>query len=145
MIIRQLIDQIVLTVQGQSERVDLEVQWAGGHKTQTHVIRPVAKLEQLSYFPELVKRIIKLREQGLSARRIAQCLDAEGWRPAKRRTTFTGAMVQELWNRERAPRGPSSVQRSANVQKTSGSSRNWPRNWTCTGSGGLNGRIRESC
>lgn len=99
-IIRQLVDQIVLTVQGQSERVDMEVQWAGGHTTRTYVIRPVAKLEQLSYFPSLVERIAKLRGQGLSARKIAQCLNAEGWRPAKRRTTFTGAMVQELWNRE---------------------------------------------
>lgn len=100
MIIRQLVEQIVLTVEGQSERVEVEVRWAGGHKTKTQVIRPVARLEQLSYFPELVQRVRTLRAQGRSARQIAEHLNAEGWRPAKRRTTFTGAMVQELWSRD---------------------------------------------
>jgi len=97
MIIRQLVEQIVLNVQGDSERVEVEISWAGGHKTQ--VIRPVARLEQLSYYAELVKRVKDLRAQGQSARKIAQRLNAEGWRPAKRRTTFTGPMVQELWSR----------------------------------------------
>lgn len=100
MIIRQLVEQIVLLIQGQSERVEVEITWAGGHKTKTQVIRPVARLSQLSYFPELVERVRTLRAQGQSARQIALRLNAEGWRPAKRRLTFTGAMVQELWSRD---------------------------------------------
>lgn len=99
MILRQLVEQVVVTVQGDSEKVEVEVHWAGGHKTQTQVLRPVARMEQLSYFPELMKRVRTLRAQGHSARKIAQRLNAEGWRAAKRRTTFTGAMVQELWTR----------------------------------------------
>lgn len=102
MILRQLVEQIVVTVQGDSERVDVQIQWAGGHKTQTQVVRPVARLEQLSYYPQLCERIQQLRHQGQSARKIAQRLNAEGWRPAKRRATFTGAMVQTLWSRASA-------------------------------------------
>lgn len=99
MLVRQLIEQIVLTVQGESELVEVEIQWTGGHKTKTQVIRPVARLEQLSYYPELVQRVQQLRKQGQTACEIAQSLNVEGWRPAKRRTTFTGAMVQSLWGR----------------------------------------------
>jgi DNA invertase Pin-like site-specific DNA recombinase len=106
MIIRQLVEQIVVTVQGDSERVDVELRWAGGHKTLTEVVRPVARLEQLTYFPALCQRIEQLRQQGQSARLIAQRLNAEGWRPPKRRATFTGAMVQSLWNRESAQHSP---------------------------------------
>jgi hypothetical protein len=104
MIIRQMIEQIILTVQGDSECVDVEIRWAGGHQTKTQMVRPVARLEQLSYFPELIKRVTELRAQGQTAKQIAQRLNVEGWRPAKRRTTFTGAMVQELWNRKGSAR-----------------------------------------
>lgn len=99
MIIRQLVEQLLVTVQGDSERVDVELRWAGGHKTKTQVIRPVARLDQLTYFPALCERIEQLRQQGQSARLIAQRLNAEGWRPPKRRATFTAAMVQSLWSR----------------------------------------------
>lgn len=102
MIIRQLIEQIVVTVQGDSEQVDVELRWAGGHKTKTQVVRPVARLEQLSYYKALCERIQHPRRQGQSARLIAQQLNAEGWLPPKRRATFTGAMVQALWSREQA-------------------------------------------
>lgn len=102
MIIRQLVEQLLVTVQGDSERVDVELRWAGGHKTKTQVIRPVARLDRLNYFPALCERIEQLRQQGQSARLIAQRLNAEGWRPPKRRATFTAAMVQSLWSRESA-------------------------------------------
>ena len=73
-----------------------------GRRTHDSDVRDSARREAgaAKLFPALVKRISKLREQGLSARKIAERLNAEGWHPAKRRTTFTGAMVQELWNRE---------------------------------------------
>jgi len=99
-IIRQLVERVVVTVQGKSEQVDLEVHWIGGHRTQTRRRRPVARLEQLSYYPALLARTAALHQQGLSRGAIAGGLNAEGWRPAKRRQTFTADMVRSLLVRQ---------------------------------------------
>jgi hypothetical protein len=95
-IIRQLVECVIVTVQGVTENVTVEVAWLGGHRTQTTLIRPVACLEQLSYYPALVHRITLLHTQGLTAPSIAKTLNAGGWRPPKRRATFTGPMVRNV-------------------------------------------------
>jgi len=48
-IVRQLVERVVVTVHGESEQVDAQIHWFGGHGTQTTLIRPVARLDQLSY------------------------------------------------------------------------------------------------
>jgi DNA invertase Pin-like site-specific DNA recombinase len=114
-IIRQLVERIVVTVQGESEQVDLEIHWIGGHRTQTQRIRPVARLDQLSYYPELLARVAALHHQGLGRAAMAHQLNAEGWRPAKRRQTFTAAMVGSLLARQGlcpSPSRPRSVARN---------------------------------
>jgi hypothetical protein len=98
-IIRQLIDQIVVTVQGNTEKVDIEIQWSGGHKTNALLIRPVARLEQLSYYEELCKRVAELHSADTTAKAIAKTLNEEGWRPAKRRDTFNSYMVSNILSR----------------------------------------------
>lgn len=115
-IIRQLVERVVVTVQGESEKVDLEIHWIGGHRTHTQRIRPVARLDQLSYYPELLARIAALHHQGLSRATMAQQLNAEGWRPAKRRETFTADMVTSLLARQglrASPSRPRSVARKS--------------------------------
>jgi DNA invertase Pin-like site-specific DNA recombinase len=99
-IIRQLVERVVVTVQGESEQVELEIHWIGGHRTQTRRRRPVARLDQLSYYPALLARAAALQQQGLSRGAIAEGLNAEGWRPAKRRQTFTADMVRSLLVRQ---------------------------------------------
>jgi recombinase/recombinase-like zinc beta ribbon protein len=99
-IMRQLVERVVVTVQGESEQVDLEIHWIGGHRTQTRRRRPVARLDQLSYYPALLARAAALHQQGLSRGAIAEGLNAEGWRPAKRRQTFTADMVRSLLVRQ---------------------------------------------
>jgi DNA invertase Pin-like site-specific DNA recombinase len=98
-IIRQLVDKIVVTVDGESERVAVTVHWVGGHQTAGAVIRPVARLDQLSYHRQLIQRIIVLRDEGLTSHAIATQLNNEGWRPAKRRPTFNDAMVRAIASR----------------------------------------------
>ena len=99
-IVRQLIERIIVTVQGETEKVAVEYQWAGGHKTQATLIRPVARLEQLSYYQDLLKRVAELHTQQKNARTIAHILNEEGWRPAKRRDTFNAYMVHSLLSRQ---------------------------------------------
>lgn len=96
LIIRQLIEKITVTVQGESEKVDVVYKWAGGHKTATTLIRPVSRLEQLSYYHDLLDRVVELKHQEKDLKTIAQILNEEDWRPAKRRNTFNQYMVQSL-------------------------------------------------
>src|SRR5215813_6051857 len=105
-IIRQLVERIVATLEGATEQVALTLYWAGGHTSTTTLDRPVARLEQLSYYPTLVHRICTLHAQGLKAPAIAQTLHAEGWRPPRRRTTFTADCVRSILVRQglRTPR-----------------------------------------
>ncbi len=47
-IIRQLVEQVIVDVQGRSEQVNVRLEWIGGRYTEGAVIRPVGQLSQLS-------------------------------------------------------------------------------------------------
>jgi len=98
-IIRQVIERVVVEVEGDSERVGVRIEWAGGRRTTAVVIRPVSSFEQLSYYPQLCGRVRELASQGLDSRRIAQCLDAEGYRSPKLVEGFGYQGVQKLMRR----------------------------------------------
>ncbi len=95
-IVRLLIECVVVAIEGHTEKVFVEIQWSGGHKTQINITRPVAKLTQLSYYPELLERAKVLHEQGYNMSVIAGQLNREGWRPAKRKDHFNASMVATL-------------------------------------------------
>jgi DNA invertase Pin-like site-specific DNA recombinase len=99
-IVRQLVDRVLVTVQGETEKVEVQIHWAGGYRTQTTVTRPVARLDQLSYYRNLLDHVAKLHAEGLTATAISRKLNDEGWRPPKRRETFTREMVSELLSRQ---------------------------------------------
>lgn len=98
-IIRQLVERVRLTVLGDSERVLVTIEWAGGHSTDTEVARPVERAEQLSYHEKLLDRIRLLREKGNTHGQIAVQLNKEGWCPPRRRRTFNAGMVSNLLSR----------------------------------------------
>jgi DNA invertase Pin-like site-specific DNA recombinase len=95
-LLRALVEQVRVTVLGTSEKVDVEITWAGGHRTGTQIVRPVAKLTQLSYYPQLAARARELVNSGHTTAQIAERLNAEGFRPPKRSATFTGNAVVDL-------------------------------------------------
>ena len=95
-IIRQVAERVVVDAEGVSERVRVRVTWAGGAQTVGELIRPVARLTQLSYYPQLCARVRTLAGEGLTAEAIATRLNAEGYRPPKRREQFGRQGVQEL-------------------------------------------------
>jgi DNA invertase Pin-like site-specific DNA recombinase len=118
-IVRQLVERVVVTVQGESERVDVQIHWRGGTGTRFCLVRPVARLDQLSYYPQLLARSRALHEAGNANAAIAGQLNAEGWRPAKRRDTFTAEMAGGLLARQGLPK-PSPASPSATVQREPG-------------------------
>lgn len=98
-ILRQMIERIEVDVLGESECVKLTINWAGGIETHHEMVRPVARLEQLSYWPQLADRIRGLSQQHLKSAEIAELLNQEGWRPPKRREKFGAAGVKNLMQR----------------------------------------------
>jgi DNA invertase Pin-like site-specific DNA recombinase len=109
-ILRQVVERVVVAVQGDTERVRLTIRWAGGTQTDGECVRPVARLEQLSYYPQLVQRVRVLADAGATAAAIAQRLNAEGYRPPKRRERFGPQGIRDLLERldlhERHARAP---------------------------------------
>jgi hypothetical protein len=105
-LLRILIQDITVNVAGNSETVDVTITWAGGHQTTGQAIRPVGRLDQLSYFPALLARVTELAEAGRSSRQIADTLNAEGFRPPKRTSRFTGEQVRALTTQRGIRRQP---------------------------------------
>jgi DNA invertase Pin-like site-specific DNA recombinase len=95
-LLRILIEDITVSVAGDSELVDVTITWAGGHQTSGQAVRPVARLDQLSYYPALLARIAGLAEAGRTSRQIAGILNAEGFRPPKRTSRFSDQQVRTL-------------------------------------------------
>ncbi len=102
-LLRQLVERVTVDVHGDSERVGVVVDWAGGACTKAALIRPVARLEQLSYYPQLIERVRELARQQLPAAAIADRLNAEGYRPPKRRDRFGEQGLQQLLRRLGGP------------------------------------------
>jgi hypothetical protein len=98
-ILRQVVQQVVVTVQGTSERVLVTITWVGGSQTTGEVARPIAQVEHLSYYAPLCVRLRMLvaAEQSLEA--IADCLAAEGYRSPKGQTPFGPRAVHDLAQR----------------------------------------------
>jgi hypothetical protein len=92
-IARILIDQVVVTIEGESERVDLDIHWKGGFASHHAMRRPVRTYEQLSYYAELLSRIKELLDRGKTLDSIAECLNSEGYCPPKRSSKFTAGML----------------------------------------------------
>ena len=95
-LLRILIEDITVSVAGDSELVDVTITWAGGHQTTGQAVRPVARLDQLSYYPALLARVTELAAAGRNNRQIADVLNAGGFRPPKRTSRFTGQQVRTL-------------------------------------------------
>ena len=95
-LMRHLIENVRVTVVDDSERVTVQITWAGGHRTDGATVRPVGRLDQLSYFPQLAARARELAAAGQTAPVIATILNAEGFRPPKRREHFGAQGVRDL-------------------------------------------------
>ena len=92
-IIRFLIEQIEVRVQGETDQVELAIRWAGGFISQHRLARAVQTYEQLVDYPRLRARIAELRAEGQSMVAVAERLNQEGFRPPKRASRFSPAMV----------------------------------------------------
>ena len=98
-IVRQIVERVRVENEGKSERLHVSIEWVGGSETKGVVIRPVSKLEYLSYYPQLCERIRELVAQEFSTAQIAEALYREGMRPPKHAERFSRQAVSELLQR----------------------------------------------
>ena len=98
-LVRQLIEQIEVEVQGNSEQVKLAITWSGGVVSRHEFVRAVGSYAQLSDYARLLSRIEQLRAEGRSMDEVAHTLNAEGFRPPRRVELFSGGMVSGLLGR----------------------------------------------
>jgi DNA invertase Pin-like site-specific DNA recombinase len=105
-IARLLLEQVTVTVEGNTDRVDVELRWAGGFVSRHTLSRPVQTYEQLSNYEELVARIDGLRVERKTLSEVAATLNAEGFRPPKRSRRFTPGILSRFL-RERGVRSGS--------------------------------------
>jgi len=89
----------------------------GGHKTRTLIQRPVARLDQMSHYQELMVRVKTLQSQGYNAPDIAKTLNAEGWCPPKRCKTYNAPMVRSLLSRQGLGTGTSKQQLATSIKR----------------------------
>jgi hypothetical protein len=92
-LVRFLIEQIHVQVQGTTDQVSVAIHWAGGFVSEHRLVRRVARYDQMADYPRLHARIDELRRQGRSMAEVANCLNDEGFHPPKRAPHFTGSMV----------------------------------------------------
>ena len=104
-IARLLLEQVTVTVEGNTDRVDVELRWSGGFTSHHTLNRPVQTYEQLSNFDELVARIEALRAQRKTLSEIAATLNAEGFHPPKRVSQFTRRMLSQFLRERQAQTG----------------------------------------
>ncbi len=98
-LLRAVVESVQVTADGATERVQAIVTWAGGHQTHADLLRPVARIDQLSYYPALTERIRALAGEGLGNAAIADRLAAEGFHTPHLRERFNTGEIQHLIRR----------------------------------------------
>ena len=97
-IARLLLERVILTVQGKSERATMVCVWAGGRETTHAFIRPVRWTDQLTRGAELREAVADLAKAGLRPVAIARQLTQNGWLSADAQP-FNGAKVYAIMAR----------------------------------------------
>jgi DNA invertase Pin-like site-specific DNA recombinase len=95
-IARMLIDEVIVNIEGDSERVDVDIHWKGGFGSRHAMRRPVQTYEQLSYYHELLSRIKALLNEGGTLGLIAERLNDEGYQPPKRSSRFSVGILSRF-------------------------------------------------
>ena len=104
-IVRLLVEEVIVTVRGESERVDVTIRWAGGFSSGHELVRPVQRYRQMADYGKLLKRIDELRKAGRTLAEVAEHLNREGFHPPKRSALFTKGILAGLLA-QRGRKGP---------------------------------------
>lgn len=117
-IIRQLVEQVVVNVEGETEWVEARIRWTGGNETYTRFRRPVARVDQLSNWESLQHRIRELLRRQCRLSEVVDTLNREGYRSASGRSFTQGSLGTVMLRYELRPDHPT-------ASETGGQQTNW--------------------
>ena len=132
-IVRQIVERVVVENEGKSERLRVSIEWVGGSETKGVVIRPVSKMEYLSYYPRMCERVSDLVGQGLSTKRSPKRSTAKATARPSRPGDWAGrrsTKYSSVSGCERSAAGVRATSGREVPRRRSGGSRNWPE---CSG------------
>ena len=92
-LVRFLIEQIEVGVQGETDQVEVAIRWAGGFVSHHSLARAVQCYEQLADYPRLPARIAELRGGEVDGRG-GGMLEPGGLPPSQSAKRFSSAMVE---------------------------------------------------
>ena len=95
-IVRLLVEEVVVTVRGESEWVDVIIRWIGGFTSGHELERPVQRYQQMTGYGNLLGRIDELRVAGKTFAEVAEQLNLDGFHPPKRSARFTSTILSGL-------------------------------------------------
>jgi hypothetical protein len=98
-LVRLLVERVTIDVQGDTDHVDVTIEWSGGFTSHQELIRPVRRYRQMADYDRVADRIEELRGQGLSFAEIAQRLNEEDFRPLRQAVRFHKDIVCRLFNK----------------------------------------------
>lgn len=98
-IVRQIIQHIRVENEGASERLHVTIEWIGGYQSAGVVIRPVQRLADLSYYPQLCERVQQLVAEDLTISEIVDQLAQEGYRTSRNKARFQPKEMRALLGR----------------------------------------------
>jgi DNA invertase Pin-like site-specific DNA recombinase len=98
-VIRCLVERVVVAVKSDTEVVGVTIEWCGGQVTRHTTARPVSQYEQMAEYARLVEIVRTRHAAGDTPTRIAEQLNAAGFRTPRRRGRFTRERVHELFRR----------------------------------------------
>ncbi len=95
-LVRQVVERVVVAVQGTSEQVQVRIQWVGSGQTEGVLTRPIARFADRSDYEALCERVRTLTEARWSVPEIARQLEADGYAPWRPGRAWTVANVLTL-------------------------------------------------
>jgi hypothetical protein len=94
-IVRTLIEEVMVGVVENNERVDVTIRWTGGYQSHHQIFRSVGKFGQLECADTIKQRIVRLKRQGHCHEAVADDLNQHGYRSSQQQP-FTHAIVCQL-------------------------------------------------
>jgi len=95
-LVRQVVERIVVGVQGTSEQAQVRIHWIGGGQTEGVLTRPIARFADRSDYVAVCERVRTLTEARWSVSSIARQLEADGYAPWRPGRVWTVANVLTL-------------------------------------------------
>jgi hypothetical protein len=98
-IVRQIIQRVIVTAEGMSERLQIIIEWVGGGTTAGVITRSISRIEHLRDYPRLCACIRDMAQAGYTTSQITERRAQEGFRSPKQARPFSRQAVVELMRR----------------------------------------------